>query len=44
MMPIAWVGQENWEKDLIPWDVDASWLPVVDEYLKSGNFNPALKK
>ena len=44
MMPIAWVGQENWEKDLIPWDVDASWLPVVDEYLKTGNFNPALKK
>ncbi len=20
------------------------WLPVVDEYLKTGNFNPALKK
>ena len=43
MMPIAWVSQQTWEKDLIPWDVDASWLPVVDEYLKTGNFNPALK-
>jgi ribose transport system substrate-binding protein len=43
MMPIKWVSQQTWEKDLIPWDVDASWLPVVDEYLTTGNFDPSLK-
>lgn len=42
--PILWVGRSNWEKDLIPWDVDETWMPVVDEFVKTGKYKPELRK
>lgn len=41
--PVVWVNQETWETDLIPWDVDNSWLPVVEEFVKTGNYKPELR-
>lgn len=41
--PVIWVNQDTWEKDLIPWDVDESWLPVVDEFVKTGEYKPELR-
>ena len=41
--PVIWVNQETWESDLIPWDVDNSWLPVVEEFVKTGNYKPELR-
>ena len=34
--PITWVSAKTWQKDLIPWGMDASWLPVVKEFVRSG--------
>jgi ABC-type sugar transport system substrate-binding protein len=42
--PVVWVSSDNWEEKLIPWDVDESWFPVVDEFVKSGNYKPQLRK
>jgi simple sugar transport system substrate-binding protein len=42
--PIVWVSKDNWQQNLIPWDVDASWFPVVDEFVKTGQYKPELKK
>ena len=42
--PIVWVSRDNWQQKLIPWDVDASWFPVVDEFVKTGQYKPELKK
>ncbi len=41
--PVIWVNQDTWEKDLIPWDVDESWLPVVREFVKTGEYKPELR-
>jgi ABC-type sugar transport system substrate-binding protein len=41
--PVIWVNQETWKTDLIPWDVDNSWLPVVEEFVKTGNYKPELR-
>ena len=41
--PVIWVNQETWQSDLIPWDVDNSWLPVVEEFVKTGEYKPELR-
>ena len=41
--PVIWVNQDTWEKDLIPWDMDKSWLPVVREFVKTGDYKPELR-
>ena len=41
-VPFAWVSKDNWEEKLIPWDVDESWMPVVEEFVKTGQFKPEL--
>ena len=41
-VPFTWVNRDTWEADLIPWDVDASWMPVVEEFVKTGEFKPEL--
>ena len=41
--PIVWVDRNTWQKDLIPWDVNESWLPVVREFVKTGKYKPELK-
>jgi ABC-type sugar transport system substrate-binding protein len=42
--PITWVSAKTWQKNLIPWDMNTSWLPVVKEFVKTGNYKPELKK
>ena len=42
--PIVWVSRDNWQDKLIPWDVDANWFPVVDEFVKTGQYKPELRK
>jgi ABC-type sugar transport system substrate-binding protein len=41
--PIVWVDRDNWEELLIPWDVDESWMPVVEEFVKTGKYKPELR-
>jgi ABC-type sugar transport system substrate-binding protein len=41
--PIVWVNQKDWKKDLITWNVDDTWLPVVREFVKTGKYHPELK-
>ena len=41
--PIVWCNRDNWEELLIPWDVDESWMPVVDEFVKTGKYKPELR-
>lgn len=41
--PVIWVNQKTWEADLIPWDMDESWLPVVNEFIKTGQYKPELR-
>jgi len=41
--PIVWCDRDNWEELLIPWDVDESWMPVVEEFVKTGDYKPGLR-
>ncbi len=41
--PIIWVNKKNWQKKLIPWKMDNSWLPVVHEFVKTGKYKPELR-
>lgn len=41
--PVVWVTKDDWQQKLIPWDVDASWVPVVDEFVKTGKYKPELR-
>jgi ABC-type sugar transport system substrate-binding protein len=41
--PIVWVDRDNWEEKLIPWDVDEAWMPVVEEFTKTGKYKPELR-
>jgi ABC-type sugar transport system substrate-binding protein len=41
--PIIWVNAKDWPQKLIPWDVDAKWMPVVNEFVKTGKYKPELK-
>lgn len=34
--PIVWSTVDNWEETLIPWDIDESWIPVAEEFIKTG--------
>jgi ABC-type sugar transport system substrate-binding protein len=42
--PVVWVSKSNWEQKYIPWGVDESWLPVVQEFVKTGVYKPELRK
>jgi len=37
--PIVWCTMEDWEDTLIPWDIDESWIPVAEEFVKTGELN-----
>jgi len=41
--PVIWTSKDDWEEKLIPWDVDEDWMPVVDEFVKTGEYKPELK-
>jgi len=42
--PVIWISKAEWQDKLIPWGVDASWFPVVDEFVKTGQYKPELRK
>lgn len=42
--PFVWVSAKTWRDDLIPWDMDLSWLPVVKEFVASGVYKPQLRQ
>jgi ABC-type sugar transport system substrate-binding protein len=42
--PVVWVNKDNWQQLYIPWDVDATWFPVVDNFVKTGQHKPDLRK
>ena len=42
--PVVWVNSKNWQQKYIPWDMDESWLPVVNEFIKTGQFKPELRQ
>ncbi len=42
--PIVWCSKEDWQEKLIPWGVDESWMPVVEEFVKTGQYKPELRK
>ncbi len=41
--PMVWCTQDDWEEKLIPWDVDATWMPLVEDFVATGVYNPALR-
>lgn len=41
--PIVWCSKEDWEEKLIPWFLDESWFPVVEEFVKTGQYKPELR-
>jgi ribose transport system substrate-binding protein len=41
--PVVWINKDNWQQKLIPWEMDASWFPVVDEFVKTGQYKPELR-
>jgi len=42
--PIVWTTKDNWQQKLIPWGMDESWTPVVNEFIKTGKYRPELRK
>jgi len=42
--PIVWTTKDNWQQKLIPWDMDEGWVPVVNEFIKTGQYKPELRK
>ncbi len=41
--PVVWVSKKDWQQKLIPWDMDTSWMPVVNEFVKTGQYKPELR-
>jgi len=41
--PIVWCSQDDWEETLIPWYLDESWFPVVEEFVETGEYVPELR-
>ena len=41
--PIVWTTRDNWKEELIPWEVDESWIPLVQEFVKTGKYNAGLR-
>jgi hypothetical protein len=41
---VVWVNSKNWEKSYIPWEMDESWVPVVNEFIKTGKYKPEMRK
>jgi ABC-type sugar transport system substrate-binding protein len=41
--PIVWCGKSDWQQKLIPWGMDQSWTPVVDEFVRTGKYKPELR-
>jgi ribose transport system substrate-binding protein len=34
--PTVWCMQDDWQETVIPWEVDESWVPVVENFIKTG--------
>ena len=41
--PIVWVNAKDWPQKLITWDVNEKWMPVVNEFVKTGKYKPELQ-
>jgi ribose transport system substrate-binding protein len=41
--PIVWTSAKDWQQKLITWDVNEKWFPVVNEFVKTGVYKPALQ-
>jgi ABC-type sugar transport system substrate-binding protein len=42
--PVVWVNKKDWKAKYISWKVDEAWLPLVDEFVKTGKYKPELLK
>ena len=34
--PFQWLSQEDYMEEMIPWDVDESWIPIAEHYATTG--------
>jgi ABC-type sugar transport system substrate-binding protein len=34
--PFQWLSADNYLEEMVPWDVDASWIPAAEKYAVSG--------
>lgn len=41
--PVVWLDDDAWEDNHIPWEIDESWFPVVDEFILTGEYKPELR-
>ena len=41
--PIVWTTRNNWKELLIPWDMDKKWIPVAQDFVANGKYNPSLR-
>lgn len=37
--PFVWCTVDDWQKTLIPWEVDETWIPIAEEFVKTGKLN-----
>jgi ABC-type sugar transport system substrate-binding protein len=42
--PVVWVSKKDWRSKYISWSVDESWLPLVQEFVKTGKYKPEMLK
>ncbi len=42
--PVVWVSKKDWRSKYISWSVDESWLPLVNEFVKTGKYKPEMLK
>ncbi|MFW6138804.1 MAG: sugar ABC transporter substrate-binding protein [Spirochaetota bacterium] len=42
--PYVWTSQDNYLEKYIPWNVDESWLPVVEQFVKTGEYDRSIQR
>ncbi|MFO7928791.1 MAG: sugar ABC transporter substrate-binding protein [Candidatus Humimicrobiaceae bacterium] len=35
-LPFQWLTPENYEEEMIPWEVDETWFPIAEHYAETG--------
>ena len=34
--PFQWLTPENYKDEIVPWEVDESWIPIAEKYTATG--------
>ncbi len=36
--PFQWLSADNYMDEMVPWEVDKSWIPIAERYARTGEF------